>query len=380
MILIANPVASTVLVALVLVAVILATSRKKDYTALFPAKLSNELKGFAIMAIVFAHIGYLLVTPDSFLWPLSILAGVGVNLFLFLSGYGLTLSAIKKRPTAASTAKRLLKLFVPLWIVLILYYLLDYFVLGTAYSTDYMAKSFGGLFLRADAAQDVNSVLWYFSVVLFYYIVFPLVFIRRYIWLSALGLITLSTIIVFQDPVRLHDVMRLYQVHILAFPIGMLVAWFVTDHRNKLQIFDTAKKYFNARLPKKSMLMKEAVHAGALAVLLLAIGYSAVHSSVDAQPLLEQLSSLLTMFLIIILFIIKRFEIGLFMVFGLVSFEVYLLHWPLMSRYDVLYAHAPAWLATVTYFGVILLLGYVLHKLTTIILTRLGVTARKNSN
>jgi peptidoglycan/LPS O-acetylase OafA/YrhL len=360
-ILIANPVFSTIIVTLFLVACIAFSSRKKKYSTLFPAQLSNELKGFAIIAIVFSHIGYLLASTDRFLWPLSILAGVGVNLFLFLSGYGLTMSAIRKPPKFLTSAIRLLKLFIPLWIVLILYFTLAYFVHGTIYSADYIAKSFSGLFLRADANQDINSVLWYFSIVLFYYILFPLLFIRKHIWLSALGIIAISTVIVFRDPVVLHDVMRLYQVHILAFPIGMLVAWAITSKGHVLSVRSKAQELYGAYQLKTSETSKRISYVALLILLAAAISISAVHSFVDQQPLLEQLSSLLTMFLIIILFIVKRFEIGLFAVFGYVSFEVYLLHWPLLSQYDVLYIHAPAWLATIVYFALFLLLGNLLH-------------------
>lgn len=363
MILIANPVPSTIIFTIFLVVCIVISSRPKKYTALFPAQLSNELKGFAILAIVFSHIGYLLASTDRFLWPLSILAGVGVNLFLFLSGYGLTMSAIHKPPTFVSSAKRLLKLFIPLWIVLALYFALAYFVHGATYSAEYVAKSFAGLFLRADANQDINSVLWYFSIVLFYYVLFPLLFIRKHIWLSALGLIAISTVIVFRDPVVLHDVMRLYQVHILAFPIGMLVAWATTIKSSRFHVRRKIQELHKAYLAKTNKKSRGIAYVGTMIVLSILIGYSAVHSFVDQQPLLEQLSSLLTMFLIITLFIVKRFEVGIFALFGYVSFEVYLLHWPLLNNYDVLYMHLPAWLATILYFAIFLLLGNLLHVL-----------------
>jgi peptidoglycan/LPS O-acetylase OafA/YrhL len=379
MILIANPVSSTIIVTIILIACIVISSRPKKYTALFPPQLSNELKGFAILAIVFSHIGYLLASTDRFLWPLSILAGVGVNLFLFLSGYGLTMSAIHKPPTLISSTKRLLKLFIPLWIVLAIYFTLAYFVHGTTFSAEYIAKSFAGIFLRADANQDINSVLWYFTIVLFYYILFPILFIRKYIWLSALALIAISTIIVFRDPVILHDVMRLYQVHILAFPLGMLVAWVFTLKRVQLGVPRIIKIVHQAYLERTEIQARRSLYVVAVLLLSVLIGFSAVHSFVDEQPLLEQLSSLLTMFLIIALFIVKRFEVGLFALFGYVSFEVYLLHWPLLNRYDVLYSHLPAWLATILYFALFLLLGSLLHALVGKINNLIG-NYQKNSN
>ena len=56
---------------------------------------TNQLKGIAIMMVIFSHIGYFLDSGKTFLYPLSVAGGVGVNIFLFLSGYGLTLSELK---------------------------------------------------------------------------------------------------------------------------------------------------------------------------------------------------------------------------------------------------------------------------------------------
>lgn len=360
MILITNPVFQTTIFTAILIAASVVTVRRKKYKTLFPVALTTELKGLAILLIVFSHIGYILSSTDKFLWPLSTMAGVGVNLFLFLSGYGLTVSGLKKKPNIKSTAGRLLKLFIPVWIVLITYFTLDYFVLHIVYANTYIVKAMAGLFLRADANQDVNSVLWYFTAVLFYYLLFPLVFIKRYAWVSALIVIIISTVIVRQDPVLLHDVMRFYQVHTLAFPLGMITAWLATTQ------VPSYMRHLHTRYKKKISSLTSAkmpetiVYVCSLVALACIIGYTAIHSGVEALPLKEQLTSLTTMFAIILLFIIKRFTLGILTIFGLVSFEIYLLHWPLLARYDFLYAHVPAWLATAIYLCIFVLLGYAL--------------------
>src|SRR3990167_10590201 len=74
--------------------------RRKDGEGVLGQESTLSLKGFAILAIVFAHIGYFLVADHRFLFPLSTLAGVGVDMFLLLSGFGLTMSSLSRdRPT-----------------------------------------------------------------------------------------------------------------------------------------------------------------------------------------------------------------------------------------------------------------------------------------
>jgi peptidoglycan/LPS O-acetylase OafA/YrhL len=122
---ITNPLEQTILFGGIFIAVFIYFFRKKENYTSF--SLSKELKGFAILAIIFGHIGYFLSVDKSFLFPFSVLAGVGVNLFLFLSGYGLTVSQIQKNESiGVFYKKRLPKLFVPFWIVLISLFLANY--------------------------------------------------------------------------------------------------------------------------------------------------------------------------------------------------------------------------------------------------------------
>jgi peptidoglycan/LPS O-acetylase OafA/YrhL len=65
---------------------------------------------------------------------------------------------------------------------------------------------------------------------------------------------------------------------------------------------------------------------------------------------------------IIIFFIIKKFDIKIFYILGLYSYEIYLLHWPIMYHYDFLYKYTPAWFATPLYIIIFLGLGFLLKK------------------
>src|SRR3990167_8339061 len=70
--------------------------RGKNTGGVLGRESTLALKGFAILAVIFSHIGYFLVADHRFLFPLSTFGGVGVDLFLLLSGFGLTMSALSK--------------------------------------------------------------------------------------------------------------------------------------------------------------------------------------------------------------------------------------------------------------------------------------------
>lgn len=357
-----NPILSTSIFVVIFVFVLLISIRRKKDNGLFSLGLTRELKGLAILAIIFSHVGYFLSDNHNFLFPLSIMAGVGVNLFLFLSGYGLTISSLREEfKIGEFYKKRLLRLFVPFWIILAIFLLLDFFFLHISYSSTYILKILFGFFPSADLFTDINSPLWFFTPILFYSLVFPLLFLRKYPWFTAI-LVYISSFFILQLNLPVTEsVFRLYQLHLLAFPLGVAVAslffespvWLVTIF-NKVK---TSNIFWN-----NLRIMKRVIYYAFLTVLLILIGYTAYYSGVGEGLWKEQLISLATMSTIIFLFILKKFEIKTFSIFGLYAYEVYLLHWPLVSRYDFFFKLFPGWLAMVLHLILILVLAWFLVK------------------
>lgn len=384
MVSITNAVGAThIFIGLFIIALILSV-RRRSAGEIFSVALTHELKGLAILAIVFSHIGYFLVNDHRFLFPLTILAGVGVNLFLFLSGFGLVISSLRKKYSIWQFyQKRLLKLLTPFWITLAIFFLMDFLVFKIPYSWGYIAQSFVGFFPRADLYVDINSPLWYFTFILFYYLIFPFIFWRKHPCISALAVYAISYYIVQLDPEILSDVMRLYEVHILAFPIGMFVGgMFFSPNwlRNYLAVKfkGLAARFRETNLAIKIRQHKEdkswqhrllniAKQMGEVLLIFVLLGiffYTAYHSGVGELPEIEQAISLITMAAILALFLIKKVDINLFHVFGFYSYEIYLLHWPILYHYDGLLKFMPAWLAVILYLGVFLGLGWVLKKIS----------------
>lgn len=363
-------------------AILLSLRRKKGFD-LFSLELTRELKGLAILAVVFSHVGYFLISDHRFLFPLSVMAGTGVNLFLFLSGYGLTMSSLKKKlPVLGFYKKRLLKLFTPFWIVLLFFLFLDYFVLHISYGPGYIAKSMLGIFPQADLFKDVNSPFWFLTPLLFYYLVFPWVFSVKRPWLTAALIFVASFFVLKLNlPVSI-DILHLYKLHFLAFPLGVAFASLFFEPFY-LDRFEPAKvKAFLYNLEKPLFLkailnklrkpnifrlffkkLKKPFYYGILTILLMLICYFAYYSEVGGVPYKEQGISLLVMGAIIFVFIMKKVEIRFLHLFGFYSYEIYLVHWPLMSRYDLLFKYLPASVAMALYLVFFLLISWGLVKL-----------------
>lgn len=336
-----DPTLQTVLFSIIFLCLLFVFTRKRQDNVSFSREVTDHLKGFAILAIIFSHIGYFLSTDTKFLYPYSILAGVGVNLFLFLSGFGLTFSQIKSPCSILSFyKKRLIKLFTPLWIVVAIFFLMDFLILQRTYPVSEMIQNFLGFYPKADLFQSLDSPLWYFSIILSYYLIFPLLFIRKIPWLSPI-LVLITTLLLFRLPLPVDpDVLKLYKLHYLAFPLGMGLGLTIQRLGFKLHTF-----------------LKVLI----LAVVVLVFLYTAVNSDVGQGSMIEQSVSLITTLSLVIIFSLAKFKAKLLSLFGIYSYEAYLLHWPIISRYN-LFLSLPPFLNVALNLVLIISLGYLLQK------------------
>lgn len=356
-------VATQIFTVLFCIALLFAMRRREDSG--FSGTVTTQLKGFSILAIIFSHIGYFLVSDQRFLFPLSIAAGVGVNIFLLISGYGLTVSALKKPFSLLGFYKhRLPKLYIPLWISVALFFILDFFVLEKSYGFRYVVKAFFGFFDRAHLYLDLNSPLWYFSFIIFYYLLFPILFLRKHTWISATLLYGAGYVLVEWNPAFLNEVMGLYQLHIVAFPLGVFFAFIATKYRENnfiANLKQTIRPVFSHRT------FINFLYLLCLIALCFIIAYTSYHSHVGDTPTLEQSTSIITTVALVSFFIIAKFQNKFLYVFGIYSYEIYLLHWPILSRYDMFFKFFPAWLAMIFYLLFFSMIGWLLQRGTKLI-------------
>jgi len=351
---------SYIFFAILAVATIVSLCWKKKEDAGFPPSSTNELKGWAIILVVTSHIGYFLFANHQFLYPLSNIAGVGVDLFLFLSGFGLVASFYKKPLSAWDFyKKRLLKIFIPLWIVLIVYLLLDKFLLNQTYQLRTIIESFFGIFRSADIFRDINSPLWYLTLILFYYLTFPFVFIRERPGISALLWFLAGYYFTTANFGYFNNVNHLHAWHIAAFPLGV---WFAGLMNNpSVYLKNIAGWIQNVRL-KTPAILRWSLRILSIAALLVAIGYWTINPGVGEGKWVVQTISIITLLEISLVVWLKPMRFRLLEWIGIYSYEIYLLHWPLLYRYDFILGRLPAGIAIVVafvwIFGMSMLLRY----------------------
>lgn len=365
---ITNPVTQTFIFIAIFVIAILLSLRTKKPDGFFPISTTNELKGLAVLTVIFGHIGYFLISGNLFLFPLSTMSGMGVDLFLFLSGYGLTISAIKKSRTIGNFYKdRLLKLLIPFWLVLGLFFLLDFFILNKTYPAFSIISSFLGFFPTANLYNDINSPLWYFTFILFYYFIFPLVFIKKKPWLSAIIIYLISYIIIYFNFSFISQVKYFYETHYWAFPIGILAGGLLYNMQAIQGKFaNFILKINNSKLLKVFVSIFYWLLILGLIFVIVYASYSGMGRSIN----MERLVSTLVALAFVLLFLMKKMEIRLFSLLGIYSYEMYLLHWPILYRYDLFFSFLPAWLSMVLYLILFVILGWLLKKISEIVATR----------
>ncbi len=342
---------SLLLYGILTVGLVLSGRRRSKSDSLFPISVTTELKGLAILAIYFSHIWIFLVSDRRFLFPLAGVSQAGVDLFLILSGYGLSVSNLRRPQAILVFYKRLLKLFIPLWIVLTVLLTLDAVLLGIHYSGHLIILDYLGIYLTSSLGQDIDAPLWFITYIAGCYLLFPLVFRKHRLWLSALIIFIIGVALVIINPPILKHVIFLYAWHPAAFPAGMLLAW----------LFQKQPRFLG--LAHRSKPVTRGVLIALLSISLIILNPQSHGAS---AAIITQAVDLAFAFVLIALFIIKPIELRLFSVLGAYSFEIYLLHWPIVLRYNYLYTHLPAWFATLLYLTIILALSYLLQRLTTL--------------
>lgn len=348
-----DEVTQTYIFALIFLLTLFLTIRRKKIVLSFTKEVTGDLKGFGILAVVFSHIGYFLVTDNHFLYPFSILAGVGVNLFLFVSGFGLTVSAlVKPLGIFGFYKKRLLRLLVPMWITITFFTAVNFIFLHQSYPMPGLIQNYLGFFPQADIFTDLDSPLWYFSLILYFYLIFPLLFWKRFSYLGA-PLMLIAAFVTLRLPVPVNEsVLNLYKLHFMSFPLGVFFAG-LTRSEDLIPAKSALKNFFHRF--KLTYIFAP--------VFLLIFFQTSLNSGVGLGKLIEQTTSLVTMFSIIFLFLMSSFRFGLFGLFGKYSYEIYLIHWPILSKYGFLYSYFAPSLATYFYMAIFTGVGVLMQKL-----------------
>ena len=186
------------------------------------------------------------------------------------------------------------------------------------------------------------------------------------------------------------QISKYYQLHFLAFPLGVLLAALIVSpvevcklcgRRKKCWLWLVAKK-IKVWL-KKTENQKPLVvffgwiknlapiwRLGLSTILIVVAAYFAYYSGVGRGWWPEQSLSLLVMFCLLAVFIIKKTKFRLLELIGVYSFEIYLLHWPILGRYGIFYQFLPPAWGTIVYLLVVVLLAVAFNYVTNLRFTK----------
>ena len=298
-------------ISLLSVAILFGLKSKTPFV--FDKSVTNDLKVFSFFVVVFSHIGYFLFTDHSLFYPFSNYGGVAVNIFFFLSAYGLSFSFAKwKGNLKGYYNKRLHRIVPSIWLTIALIFILDLVWHGHVYGFGYMVQNFLLWYPHADLYTDIDSPLWYITPLVIYYLTFPFLYKEGKPWLSA------GIILVFGYLLSLTAfVCPLFSLHYIAFPLGVLFAHYLP----------VIKTFFE----KHSRVVKTIIPI----VLFVFVVVTGIYSGVGT--FYEQYISNLTMIALVLFLFTIPFSSSTLTFLSAYSFEFYLLHWPLMNRFDIFF-------------------------------------------
>ena len=185
-------------------------------------------------------------------------------------------------------------------------------------------------------------------------------------WLSALILAVIATVIGSTNPLEMGD-NWLHRLHTVAFSMGIIAAWLLMETKDKENKLVKTLKEFRTN--------SNAIRLVLIAISFVVVAYMSLHTTANHWPTLtsffgqgfyvEQFTSIVLMIALIVIFSLKKLDNKFLAMYGVYSFEVYLIHWPLMARYDVFFDFLPSWAAVIAWMVAFILVSMLLQKIVT---------------
>ncbi len=315
---------------IILIFVVLSLLSLKKSQNLFLGRIqTNQLKGFAIVMVVLGHLWIHVSQNPAFL----IYGSYSVALFLFLSGFGLTLSSFKRKLNLKEfCSRRVSRVMIPYWIVTLLILIFDYILLKKMYTAKMMVLTFCGCnFDRG--LKGIDYTRWYITLLLVCYILFFLVnnyFKKRtcifFLFCSSITLFVLKCAGYF-------PIGSLY--HYMAFPLGCLAANYKSE---LISFFYDQHKYFRFVVTLIFMVI--------LLLIISAYNYYTRNDLTSFSVAAKIIHFVIDNIQATILYLVPTLFIGLigtcgyksgFLEFcGSISYELYLIHGVLLIKYNPL--------------------------------------------
>jgi peptidoglycan/LPS O-acetylase OafA/YrhL len=328
-------------------------------TKLLYVSQTNQLKGIAIILVLLGHL-WVHVSQNS---PSIIFSSDSVYLFLFLSGYGLTVSSENHILLFKDFAKRRIsKVMIPYWTTTIIILLLDFFFLNKIYSNNNLILTFTGINIT-QSTQYIDYVRWYITFQLFCYLLF-FIFNKYFSFLKTAAILILYLII----SVIFSQITGIANRYELAFPLGLFIgkihhkAENIFERKTKICIFTGIILFILLIFYKIFNLFDFLKNIEASTIIIKTILFVAIKGIANLFYI-----SFSFLFIVIIGLIGKYGYLSKFLHFcGTISYELFLLHGCFLIKYNFIFPLFDTKLISVAffiYFFIILIIAFYFNKM-----------------
>lgn len=339
---------------------IFASISRKDETDLLNNKndvfsygSSTILRGMAILLLCIGHFAIKCIEG---VLPFEYAGEYAVIIFVFLSGIGLTKKYNTSSIPRAFLFTRIKKLIIPVWLCLILFYLLDYLLANRIHTLNKIILSFLGII----NSEPPNGPDWFISYIIFLYFNFYIVsFLSiakfwKIILLIGLSYGMLFFVYYYPD----FNYVNMWIKYSIVFPVAVLIGlhlnvvfkWIVKVRTFSIVLFYVLMAFF-------------------LVSYLIKLGLQPVTTLFSSGLISEIIISVrpvyLILFIVMLAYEIDRFKYySRFLKFlGDYSMEIFLLHMPFMVYYDFFLFRKPLFIYFFIYGLFIIIMAFLLKKI-----------------
>jgi len=284
-------------------------------------RATDQLKGIAIIFLLVGHISLKCIMGEQ----LTENAGAwAVLIFIVLSGATLVKVYGINNISSNFILKRIRRLLFPLWISLIIFYILDYVILNRTYPVLDMLIHFAGL----SANVPPLHTEWFITYMLFlytnYYVIakaraIPLIYVTILIGV----LYATSYLIMRTDSLKS---LQIWLAYTIVFPLGVLIG----SYRGKIYSV-------------LSVWLREQKIIFIISMAILFVGYEYITNISASSPVLlkallnatKNILFIISIFMLATILATARYESVFLKILGKYSFEIFLLHYPFIVSYNI---------------------------------------------
>jgi peptidoglycan/LPS O-acetylase OafA/YrhL len=327
----------------------------------FDIPTTISLRGIAVLFLLFGHLSIKCLQQKMFF---NLGGYWAVIIFLFISGYGLYQSYQLNNKKMGFWKKRILKLYIPLWITLAFFIILDNVLINLHHPLPEIILNFLGFHLN-DILVRVNAVAWFVEYVMVLYFIFWIVSkfsFSEKLKLTVLFCLCFSIYIMIRlTPLRNYH--SIWLPYTIVFPIGVLFG----KYQNIIRTF------LSRKIRNRLLLIIPTF----ISILVFYKWDEIV--PVGGSDVFRPIALIIPIILVSALIETLNYQSSFLLFLGSYSYEIYLLHAPFMVKYDFFLYRKPLFASFFAYFFALLILSYILAKVSNIVNRRFIYVTRQET-